>query len=173
MRLLLLILAILVPGTQLFAEEGKSYIDGSISFLEIKDSHRQAEAWAMCSASYDLMAELLEESSPARSRQLSDLANGADLAVIISMVANKINDQMTPEKFDSVWTFSKLSGTELPKTRRTMLLAELESDTSEGSLNFIANLLKTVEVCAGNLKGQQTYIDLWREIAQSGLLKLE
>ena len=66
-------------------ESGTSYVDVTKSFLEIKDINRQAEVWAMCAATYDTMAEFLSEAQPARSKQLKQLANGADVAVIMSM----------------------------------------------------------------------------------------
>lgn len=156
------------------AEEyvAKSYVDDSRGFLYIEDPNRQAEAWAMCAASYDLMAEILAKSHPARSQQLAELANGAELAVILSMVVSEINEKTTPEKFDAVWNFSKIFGGELPKTRRTVLLADLESAKSAGAAVFISDISKTLEVCMANLSAQQTYIDIWRKLATSGLLQL-
>lgn len=174
MKKRLIYILFLVLPIQLVAEKynGKSYVDGTKGFIEIKDSNRQAEAWAMCAAAYDVMAEILLSSTPARSKQLTDLANGAELAVIISMVANKLDKDMSPEKFNNLWSFAKISGAELPKTRRTILLADFESDESEGSVVFVADLSKTVEVCISNLEAQQTYIDIWRELATSGLLQM-
>jgi len=152
--------------------EGKSYVDEVVKIIDIQDPHREAEAWGICAAAYDLMSEIMQESAPARAKQLGDLANGAELAVIISMIASEIDDKMTPEKFDNVWNFSKLSGGEIPKTMRTRLLADLESDSSKDKSVFLSNLGKTVAVCAGNLESQQKYIDLWRDLAKSGLLKI-
>lgn len=151
--------------------EGKSYVSDTVKILDIEDPHREAQAWAICAASYDLLAEILQESSPARAKQLGDLANGAELAVIISIVMSELDADTTPEAFDSIWNFSKLSGGEIPKTMRTTLLADLESDTSSGKSKFLDDLGKTVAVCANNLDGQQKYIDLWRDLAKSGLLK--
>jgi len=154
-------------------ENGKSYVDGGKSFIEIKDVNRQAEAWAMCAAAYDFMAEILSEAQPARSRQLKDLANGAEVAVTMSMVSDGLDPQITQEHFNSLWSMAKLAGTELPRTRRTMLAAEAESSTDkEGSKIFLANLSATISVCFKNLEGQQMYIDTWRGLAKSGLLKL-
>jgi len=174
MKIGLVAIFLLALPIQLVADNysGKSYVDATKSFLDIKDPHRQAEAWAMCAASYDVMAEILTSTAPARAKQLADLANGAELAVIISMIANKLDKDMSPEKFNSLWSFSKISGAELPKTRRTILLAKFESDKSEGAVVFVADVSKTVEVCAANLEAQQTYIDIWRELATSGLLQM-
>jgi len=52
------------------------------------------------------------------------------------------------------------------------LLADLEADSSEGNEAFLSDLGKTIEVCALNTEGQQTYIDLYRDLARSGLLTI-
>jgi len=153
-------------------ETGASYLDDRL-FLEIKDVNRQAESWAMCAATYDFMAAVLSEAQPARSRQLKDIANGAEMAVIMSMVSDGLDSEMTQERFYSLWTMAKLAGSELPRTRRTMLAADAESSSDKkGAKVFFANLSATMSVCVKNLEAQQMYIDTWRELAKSGLLKL-
>ena len=151
-------------NTMVFALEDISYVDASTPIAEIKDIHRQAEAWAMCAAAYDATSEVLSESQPGRAKQFSELANGAELAVLISIVWDGLKPDLTPEAFDALWTAAKVAGSELPKTRRTFLLAEAET--------FFAKLGETVKVCASNLESQQKYIDTWRELAKSGLLQL-
>lgn len=167
------IILIANASVSVIAEEiGASYVDDKL-FIEIKDVNRQAEAWAMCAATYEFMGEILSEAQPARSRQLKDLANGAEVAVTMSMVAGGLDAEITQERFDSLWTMAKLAGSELPQTRRTMLTAEAESSSSkEEAKVFFANLSATMNVCVKNLEGQQMYIDTWRELAKSGLLKL-
>ena len=171
----MLALTLVITIGQISAEErGASYVDGSKYFLEIKNKNRQAEAWAMCSATYDAMAELLSEAQPARSQELKELANGAKIAVTMSLMSDCLNDpEITPERFNSLWKIAKLLGSELPKTRQTMLAAEAESAAGKKNAKiFIANLSATLAVCFKNLEGQQMYIDIWRELAKSGLLKL-
>lgn len=166
----LIFILLLISSSHLYAESnGKSYIDGSKSFLEIKDTNRQAEAWAMCAATYDVTAEILAKSNPARARQIKDLGNGAEMAVAMSQIINDLSENITPEKFNAVWLMAKLSMTELPKTRTTMLLAEAESNPDKTI--FMSNLNATLEVCIKNLEAQQMYIDTWRELAKSGLLQ--
>jgi len=150
---------------------GKSYVAGAPKIADIEDSDREAEAWAMCAASYDLMAWMLDETNPAKAKQLTERANGAELAVTISMVTSELDEDTTPEKFKRLWEFSKLIGNALPTTMNTSLLADLESDDSEGKDVFIESLSKTVAVCIDNLAGQQMYIDIWRSLAKSGMLK--
>jgi hypothetical protein len=167
---LIIFITLLVCTSQLYAESnGKPYLDGSKPFLEIQDTNRQAEAWAMCAATYDITAELLFKSNPARARQIKDLGNGAKMAVTMSQVINDLSENITQEKFNAVWVMAKLSMTELPKTRTTMLLAEAESNPDKSA--FMSNLNATLEVCIKNLEAQQMYIDTWRELAKSGLLQ--
>jgi hypothetical protein len=153
-------------------EKISPYVDGSKSFLEIKDVNRQAEAWAMCAATYDVMAEILSESQPARSQQLKELANGAEVTVTMAIVSDGLTPDITQDRFNALWSMAQLSGTELPRTRRTMLAADEESSAGEKAKEFFSNLSATMEICFKNLEGQQMYIDLWRELAKSGLLQM-
>lgn len=153
-------------------EDATPYVDGSKSFLEIKDVNRQAEAWAICAATYDYMAGILSETQPARSKQLSELANGAEVAVTMAIVSDGLDPEISQDRFNALWSMAKLSGTELPKTRFTMLAAEAEADTGKNNAVFLKNLTATFEICIRNLEGQQTYIDTWRELAKSGLLQI-
>lgn len=154
------------------AEDTTPYVDGSKSFLEIKNVNRQAEAWAMCAATYELMAEILSEAQPARSKQLKELTTGAKVAVTMAIVSNGLDPKISQDRFTALWTMAKLSGTELPKTRSTMLAAEAEANTGKNNGVFIKKLTATIEICIKNLEGQQMYIDTWRELAKSGLLKI-
>jgi len=166
----IVLIAALIISNHLYAEtNGKPYIDGSKPFLSIKDTNRQAEAWAMCAATYDVTAEMISDSKPARARQIKDLANGAEIAIAMSQVINDLSEDIKTERFNAVWRIAKLSMTELPKTRVTMLLAEAES--SDDKVEFMNNLNATIDVCVKNLEAQQFYIDSWRELVKSGLLQ--
>jgi hypothetical protein len=58
-------------------------------------------------------------------------------------------------------------------TQRTWLAAEAEASTGKQNAKaFLDNLSATISVCGENLEGQQLYIDTWRELVKSGLLKL-
>lgn len=154
------------------ADTPDSYVDGGKPFLSIKDVNRQAESWGMCSAAYDVMAMLLAESNPAQAKQYSDLGNGASIAVVMSHVAGGMSSDMSPERFNSLWNYSKTLVDSIPETRKTMILAEAESLGESGTEKFINKLSATVKVCMENLEGQQRYIDTWRELAKSGLLTM-
>lgn len=168
-------LAFVLPSTSQAESKGTSYVDNSKPFITINNVNRESEAWAMCAATYDLMAELFVKDQPARAKQFSELANGAELAIAMSIITDGFVKDIKPERFNALLNVAKTASTELPKTRRTMLLAELESSTSnkknDGG-NFMSNLSATFEVCVRNLESQQMYIDNWRELAKSGLLKL-
>lgn len=172
MILAIVALSVLSIGEANAVEDATPYVDGSKSFLKIEDVNRQAEAWAMCAATYDTMAEILSKAQPARSQQLSELANGAEVAVTMAIVSDGLDPEISQERFNALWSMGKLSGTELPKTRLTMLAAEAESYTGKDTEVFIRNLTATVEICIRNLEGQQMYIDTWRELAKSGLLQI-
>lgn len=152
------------------------YVDGSISFVDIENVNRQAETWAMCAAAYDVMAEILADEKPAQSQYLSELANGAEVAVIMAIVLDGLDKDTTQNGFNALWSMAKLSGTELPKTRLTMLAAEAElyagKDNGKDKNKFLENLTLTFEICIKNLEGQQMYVDAWRSLAKSGLLEL-
>lgn len=165
-------LAVVTIGKVYAEVKNRSYVDGSKSFLEIKDVNRQAEAWALCAATYDVMAEILSEAQPARSQQLRELANGAEVAVTMAIVMDGLDSEISKERFNALWAMAKLAGKELPRTRQTMLAAEAESYQNKGAEVFLGNLSATIEVCFKNLEGQQMYIDTWREMAKSGLLQL-
>jgi hypothetical protein len=64
---------------------------------------------------------------------------------------------------------SKMQGETLPDSQYTALMADLERLDAD---KFSANVLATQTVCLDNLPRQQMYIDLWRELAKSGLLVL-
>jgi len=168
----ILFVGALTIGEASATENLTPYVDGSKSFLEIKDVNRQAEAWAMCAATYDVMAQVLSEFQPARAQQLGDLAKGAKVTVIMTIASDGLDLDMTQERFNALWAMAKLAGKELSSTKRTMLAADAELSTGEESEVFIGNLSATMEICFKNLEGQRMYIDSWRELAKSGKLQL-
>ena len=153
------------------ASETSPYVDGSKPFITIKDVNRQGGAWAMCSASYDLMAKVFE-SKPATSHRMQEWANGAQVAVAMTLVTGADLGEMTPERFNATWAYSKVAMEEWPKTARTSILFDAEMLGAEGADEFLDNLTGTVKICISNLETQQVYIDTFREFAKSGLFTL-
>ena len=157
----------------LYAADSESYIDTTIPFVNIEDVNRESEVWATCAATYDIMAEIFEGTQPAQAKQLHEMANGAELAVTMAMVSDGIDDDISPEKFNALWAYSKVAGQEIPKTKKSAIMADAEILGKAGKEVFFRKLTNTAKVCTSNIEAQQAYIDMWRELAKSGLLKFE
>ena len=166
--ILLLMLSILLVGSPAYAD---AYVDGSKPFIAIKDVNRQGEAWAMCSASYDLMANIFE-SKPATSQRMKEWANGAQLSISMTLLVGEGLGEMTPEQFYATWAYSKVAMEEWPKAAHTTLMFNAEMLGEEGTEEFVVNLSETVKICIENLEGQQIYIDTFREFMKSGMFEL-
>lgn len=115
---------------------------------------------------------LFAETNRAQARQYKDLSNGASMAVLMAHVSDGLSADITQNKFNALWNFSKTLADSIPETKRTMILADSEALGKEGSDKFIEKVAATIKVCISNLEGQQTYIDTWRELAKSGLLTM-
>jgi hypothetical protein len=166
---ILLTISIFLLGTSALA---KSYVDGSKPLASIKDVNRQGEAWAMCSAAYDVMAGLFAETQPATAQRLSEYANGAEAAVAMTIVMKSDDSEMTVKKFNATWVYAKVAMVEWPKTALTTIQLDAEMLGDEGADEFLENLTATVKICIENLEGQQIYIDTFREFIKSGMFKL-
>lgn len=151
------------------ADASLSYISNDKPFISIKDVNRQAEAWGACSATYDIMALLLE-SSPAQAKQFKDFGNGASMAVVMTHVSDGLKKDMSSSQFLALWNYSKTLADSIPETQKTRMLADAEAIAATGSADFIDRISATIKVCMRNLEGQQVYIDSWRDLAKSGIL---
>ena len=96
-----------------------AYVDSSKPFLDIKDVKQQAETWAVCAASYDIMSTIMEADAPARAKQLSALGNGAQLAVGMALVINDLDPDISLERFKMLWANSQTAMNEWPQTQLT------------------------------------------------------
>jgi len=152
------------------AEEAASYIEENKLIIQIQDVNREAEAWATCSAAYEIMSVILK-STPAQARKIKDLSNGATIAVTMSHVTNDLSEDISTEKLSALWAYSQHLAISIPETKKTMMLADAEVLGKDGAELFVEKITKTVEACMKNLDGQQIYIDSWRELAKSGLLQ--
>lgn len=164
-----ILLLIPVTGT---SEELEPYVDGSVPFLRIADVNRQADAWGTCSAAYDIMAELLPESS-VRARRFHELGNGASMSVLMLHFFDGMTKDITQNEFNARWEYSKVLMESIPEVQRTRILADLEERWSQKPDLFFNKLLSTLKVCVENLEAQRMYVDQWRALAKSGLLTLE
>jgi len=148
-----------------------AYVDSGKPFLEIKDVDRQAETWAVCAASYDVMSTIMEAESPARAQQLSDLGNGAKLAAGMSLIVNELDPDISTERFKVLWANAQDAMTEWPQTQLNAILADAKELGTDRSEEFGKRINATVVTCINNLKAQRMYIDAWQELINSGLLK--
>ena len=79
---------------------------------------------------------------------------------------------MNAKEFPNVWKFAQIQIESLRDTQSTMILSDLEMMTENSQQEqFMAKLLKTIEICSSNAETQQMYVDMWRELAKSGLVK--
>ena len=154
------------------SSEGESYLNTDKPFLTIEDINRQSEAWGTCSATYRLTSMLFADSQPAQAEEYKNYSNGAKIAVIMANVGDALDEGTSPARFSSIWAFSKALGDSIPESQFTRIMADAESLRGSGLGGFETKLLKTMQVCLDNLEGQQNYIDLWRELAKSGLLEI-
>lgn len=147
-----------------------AYVDAGKSFVEIEDLNQQAEAWAVCAASYDIMSTIMRESSPERARQLNDLGHGAKLAVGMTLVMGDLDPEISDEKFKALWEKSQAAMSGWPQKKLSAILADAELLGSERSDEFGRKINATVVTCINNLEGQQRYIASWKALVESGLL---
>ncbi len=154
------------------AADDPAYVDGSKPFVEIEDVNRQAETWAVCAASYDIMSTIMEPKAPDRAKQIADLGMGARVALGMSMVANELEPDISQERFNELWASPSLAMAEMPQVQLNSILSDAESMGTEGAEAFGKKINATVVICIDNLKSQQMYIDTWQQLAESGLLQM-
>jgi len=149
----------------------EAYVDASLPFLEISDSNQQAEAWAVCAASYDIMSTIMEPKAPQRAEQLSGLGDGAEVAVAMALVINELDPDIPLQRFKTLWAKASAAMTELPQAKLTSILADAEKLGSGRAQEFGRKINATVVACINNLDAQRMYVTTWRELIDSGLLK--
>ena len=147
-----------------------AYVDASQPFLEIADLNRQAEVWAVCAASYDVMSTIMQATAPERAQQLSDLGNGAKLSVGMTLIANDLDPDMSLERFKALWANAQVAMAEWPQAQLSSILADAQRLGTEGAEEFGRKINATVVACINNLQAQRRYIDSWQELIESGLL---
>jgi len=172
-RNIAIIIALLSNPVLSFADNksGGPFLPDARQFILIDDINREAEAWATCSAAWDIMATLEERNSTAQAEEFSNLSNGAKLAVGISLVADlAMADDVNKDRFNATWEFAKTAMESMPEVQTTSILANLER---RGMESWMPDFLAAVTVCSENLESQQLYVDMWRGLATSGLLKFK
>lgn len=145
-------------------------------FLFSGGKHKQARAWAKCAALYETLAEINRAwDNPEQAKQLDNMGNGAKLAVGMTFVVSNLGtspEEFSVSQFNATWSYAKVAIEEMPSVERTAINANLElAKKSTADLKIeIQAIIDGVTVCAKNSEAQQGYIDIWRELATSGLL---
>lgn len=174
--------AIFVFAPTAYAQDFSSKYLNDEPIMLIQDKHERARAWATCAAVYDTAAMFSEkeQNKAAEAKKFSEMANGAELAVgmtfVLDMIenANENNTELLTQKFNATWTYAKTAMTEIPATIKTNINVNLESalNGGVGLDSELTDLYGAVGICLKNVKAQQEHINLWRELATSGLLTL-
>jgi hypothetical protein len=104
---------------------------------------------------------------------MKELGNGASLSVTMAILAKDLKEDISPTKFKALLSFAQLAGTEWPKSHMTSIAADAERYEEKNIGMFFNKLQTTIDICIKNLDGQQVYVDMWRELAKSGLVQFQ
>ena len=161
-------------ATNLAIADSHTFLSDNEVFLAIENPHREAEAWATCSASLDILAEIAAEDSPAQAKQIHQSANGAGVAIAMSIIADGIDEEKSPEQLSNMMTFAVTQMDSLVDVERVAILSELEKMSQNSQADkFMEKLGNTAAVCSKNAETQQMYIDLWKDMAKSGMFDFD
>lgn len=175
MRFLFLFFSIF--STDLLAEDQASFLDVETEFILIEDPDRQASQWATCSAVYSLTADLAEKEGLKHHAEFSrDASRGAAVAVLMTKITSFLHSDAFSEsekvsQFDSRWSSAKSDMVNIPSATKNYLLMIFEGASEDEYSELGTRLAETTRICVENQKGQQAYIDIYREMVASGLLK--
>ena len=127
-----------------------------------------AEAWATCSAVYEIYSDLLYDPGSASSELLKNLSRGAEVAVATSYVLQLIKErgdmnlELFISRFESTWSMARLQMQELPKSQMTTIMASGESNNY--SDDWLTKLQATFQGCQDNNEDNREwliFIVLW------------
>jgi hypothetical protein len=152
-----------------------TYLAHGHVFAEIEDPEREADSWATCAATYDLVADIIRSEAPAMSEDMHQKANGAELAVSMALIMGDagLREPGGNKRFGPVLKMAQLASSERPKIYRAQIMADFEAArTADRKAAADRRLMNTVRICADNVSVQQAYIDGWREMVKSGLVTL-
>ena len=142
-----------------------SYLDTDQLFNTIEDEYSRTQAWGTCVALYDLMSKMQAEASPAYSKQMSDLSNGAKIALYIDYFLGMDVDADSAEISARIKMANVLMDG-IPETQLTAMLAD--GERLQHNEEWLSLVVGTLELCMKNLETQQELINLWREMYASG-----
>jgi hypothetical protein len=101
-----------------------------------------------------------------------NLSNGAKAAVAMTFIKPTLvsAEEFNEKKYEATVTYATEAMNFLPEAALTSIMADYDL---RGTDVWFKNVTKTLKVCTENLEEQQAYIDLWRTLATSGLMKLD
>ena len=77
----------LFAGNSIAVEPDNSYLASKESFSALENVNDEAQAWATCSASLDILSNIMKDESPNVALQLNNLSNGSDVSILMSQVS--------------------------------------------------------------------------------------
>jgi hypothetical protein len=177
--ILFFLFALTIPA--IAASEGANrtpYVEKE-QFQLTGNKHEQARLWATCAALYNTLAALNDTvwKNPAQAKQFNNMGNGAEVAVAMTFVVSAFGTStkdLSPSKFNATWDYAKVAMKEIPAAQQAAIDANMELGLN-GTTNLkdeVQAIIDGANVCIENVELQQTYIDIWRELASSGLLTL-
>lgn len=152
----------IVPITGLAAA---SFLATDKPFILIEDEHDRTEAWGTCVATYNLASMLQAESSPAMSKQLSQLSNGAAIAFYMDYLMG-VDSDASSDQLSARINMGKLLMESIPETQLTGMLARGELLQHNGEWRTLVT--NTLGLCMENLDQQKSLVNSWRDLSASG-----
>jgi hypothetical protein len=141
-----------IPMTSLAAT---SFLDTDKPFIVIEDENDRAQAWGTCAAAYDLMSMMQAKASPAYSKQMSDLSNGATLALFMDYIMGMGSD-VSSNQFSARVKMASVLQDGIPETQLTAMLSSGEQ--LQHNTTWINLITGTINLCMSNLETQQELI---------------
>lgn len=162
---LILLLALCSGVTQ--GKEQDSYLSSTAPFITYENINDEVLAWATCAATMDILAEVYKSDNPSTSEQLNNLANGAEVAILMSQVSRVLSkDDFEVSELNATITYGKMQMDEAPNVQKQVILSELEL---EGLELVTTKLTTTLKLCSENNELQKIYVDMMRDLARSGI----
>ena len=168
--LLCLLSASLLPYPAL-ADGNDSYLDSQTRFADITNPERQAEAWAVCAAAYDVMSTIMRETAPEKSHQLHNLANGAQVSIGMALISASIDADTEAGDISELWVASESAMVDLPQQKLADILEEGEAMGEDRAEEFGRKINATVFACIDNLDTQRDYVESWQKLARERLVR--
>jgi 2C-methyl-D-erythritol 2,4-cyclodiphosphate synthase len=165
--LVLFLMSGFFTGNSIATEPDNSYLASKESFLALENVNDEAQAWATCSASLDILSNIMEDQNPNMALQLNNLSNGSDVAILMSQVSRVLADEnFDINELNATITIGKLQMDEMPKAEQARILSDLEI---YGFETMMVKLNSTLMQCAKNNETQKIYVDMMRDMAKSGV----